>query len=128
LSKFRQVEPAVPKSVGLLRHAVGEYARAHGAGPDLIASLELAVSEAMSNAVVHAFVDRPAPGSLTVCAEREDDMLVVYVVDDGSGMRPRPDSPGLGVGVPLMTRITESLEFRECSSGGTEVAMRFALG
>jgi anti-sigma regulatory factor (Ser/Thr protein kinase) len=127
VSKFRQIAPAVPESVGVLRHAVAEYARSHGAGDDLVASVQLAVSEAMSNAVVHAYVDRPAPGSLTVCASRDGDVLQVLVVDDGSGMRPRPDSPGLGVGLPLMTRVTKSLEFRERSEGGTEVAMRFVL-
>jgi anti-sigma regulatory factor (Ser/Thr protein kinase) len=127
VSEFLQVEPAVPQSVSLLRHAVSRYARSHGAGADVVASLELAVSEAMSNAVVHAFIDRPEPGSLTVSADRDGDMLIVHVVDDGSGMRPRPDSPGLGVGVPLMTRVTQSLEFREAHDGGTGVAMRFAL-
>jgi serine/threonine-protein kinase RsbW len=127
VSKFRQIAPAVPESVGVLRHAVAEYARSHGAGDDLVASVQLAVSEAMSNAVVHAYVDRSVPGSLTVCASRDGDVLQVLVVDDGSGMRPRPDSPGLGVGLPLMTRVTKSLEFRERSEGGTEVAMRFVL-
>ena len=127
MTEFHQVAPAVPESVSELRHAVAEYARSHGADDDLLASLQLAISEAMSNAVVHAFVDRPAPGSLTVYASRDGDQLHVLIADDGSGMRPRPDSPGLGVGLPLMTRMAQSLEFREGADGGTEVAMRFAL-
>jgi anti-sigma regulatory factor (Ser/Thr protein kinase) len=81
----------------------------------------------MSNAVVHAFVDRPEPGTLTVIAFHDGDGICVVVGDDGSGMRPRPDSPGLGIGLPLMTRMSESLEFRSGPAGGTEVAMRFSL-
>ena len=42
-------------------------------------------------------------------------------------MKPRTDSPGLGIGLPLMTQMTESLEFRENTHGGTDVEMRFAL-
>ena len=125
--KFRESAPAEPQSVGALRRAVAEFARRSGAGDEAVSALELAASEAMSNAVMHAFTDRPEPGTLTVHAAREPDAIAVVVRDDGSGMRPRPDSPGLGVGLPLMTNLTQSLEFREPPDGGTEVVMRFAL-
>lgn len=124
---FDESAPAHPESVGTLRRAVTEFARAVGATADAVAALELAASEAMSNAVLHAFTDRPEPGTLTVHAAREPDAIALVVRDDGSGMRPRTDSPGLGVGVPLMTNLTQSLEFRERPEGGTEVVMRFAL-
>jgi len=127
VSEFRQQAPAVPESVGQIRRAVAEFARTHGAPEEVVSAVELASSEAMSNAVLHAFVDRDAPGTLTVIAEREGDEIALVVRDDGSGMRPRPDSPGLGVGLPLMTRITRSLKFTEVPEGGTEVAMRFGL-
>jgi anti-sigma regulatory factor (Ser/Thr protein kinase) len=81
----------------------------------------------MSNAVLHAFEDRDEPGTLSVTATRDGDALAVVVCDDGAGMRPRPDSPGLGVGLPIMTRSSDSLRFRERPEGGTEVAMRFSL-
>ena len=127
-TEFHESAPALPESVGELRGAVAEFARAHGAGDDVVMAVQLAASEAMSNAVVHAFVDRPAPGTLSLSAGREGDEIWVVVRDDGSGMKPRPDSPGLGVGLPLMTRSTQSLKFSERPDGGTEVAMRFALG
>ena len=127
MTEFQKAAPAVPESVGQLRNAVADFARSHGAGEDVLMALQLAASEAMSNAVVHAFVDRPAPGTLTVKAGRDGDEIWVLVRDDGSGMRPRPDSPGLGVGLPLMTRSTQSLKFSETPDGGTEVAMRFTL-
>ena len=126
-AEFEDAAPAVPESVGRLRNAVADFARAQGADEALVMSMQLATSEAMSNAVVHAFVDRPEPGTLTIIAGCEDDHIWVLVRDDGSGMRPRPDSPGLGVGLPLMTRSTDSLKFSEAPDGGTEVAMRFAL-
>ena len=127
MTRFHEVAPAVPESVGRLRRAVADFARAHGATEDVVMGLQLAASEAMSNAVVHAFVDRDAPGTLTVIAARDGDGISVVVRDDGSGMKPRTDSPGLGVGLPLMTRTTQSLKFSEGPDGGTEVAMRFAL-
>src|SRR5215204_754572 len=127
MTEFREEAPAVPESVGELRRAVGDFARSHGAGEDIVMALQLAASEAMSNAVIHAFTDRDSPGTLTLVATREGDELAVVVRDDGSGMRPRPDSPGLGVGLLLMTRSTQSLKFSESPDGGTEVAMRFAL-
>ena len=127
MAEFQAAAPAVPESVGRLRNAVADFARSHGAADDVVMAVQLAASEAMSNAVMHAFVDRPAPGTLTVTAGRDGDEIWVLVRDDGSGMRPRPDSPGLGVGLPLMTRSSDSLRFRESADGGTEVSMRFVI-
>jgi len=127
VAEFAEAAPAVPESVGRLRNAVGEFARSHGAADDLVMAVQLATSEAMSNAVVHAFVDRPEPGTINLLAGRDGHEIWVLVRDDGSGMRPRPDSPGLGVGLPLMTRTADSLKLGESPDGGTEVAMRFTL-
>ncbi len=124
---LRETAPAVPESVGQLRHAVAEFAEQYGADDDVVMALQLAVSEAASNAILHAFVGRPEPGTLTLTADREGDALFVVVRDDGTGMRPRADSSGLGVGLPLMTRMTQSLEFSGNDDGGTDVKMRFAL-
>ena len=127
MSRFHEAAPAVPESVGRLRRAVAEFARTQGANDEVVNSVQLASSEAMSNAVMHAFVDQPAPGTLTICAAREGDAICVVVRDDGSGMKPRPDSPGLGIGLPLMTGTTQALNFSEVPEGGTKVTMRFAL-
>jgi serine/threonine-protein kinase RsbW len=127
MTRFHEAAPAVPESVGRLRRAVGDFARSQGASESAVMALQLASSEAMSNAVIHAFVDRPAPGTLTVCAARDGDAICVVVRDNGCGMKPRSDSPGLGIGMPLMTGSTQALHFREIPEGGTEVAMRVSL-
>ena len=52
--------------------------------------------------------------------------LVVIVCDAGLGLAPRADSPGLGLGMPLMAPVTT--RFAVVSDGrGTEIHMAFAL-
>ena len=52
--------------------------------------------------------------------------LNVIVSDAGVGLTPRPDSPGLGLGMPLMATVTS--RFRAVSrAAGTEIHMAFAL-
>jgi serine/threonine-protein kinase RsbW/stage II sporulation protein AB (anti-sigma F factor) len=126
-ARCEEVAAAVPASVGPLRHAVAAFAKRLGADDDAVSRVQLAVSEAVTNAVVHAFAALPAPGTLTVTAYADGDQMCVLVGDDGAGMAARGDSPGLGIGLPLMTQLSQSLEFRERPGGGTEVAMRFSL-
>ena len=51
----------------------------------------------------------------------------VTVRDHGGGMSPRVDTPGLGVGLPVIAAIASSVEIGSPDGGGTEVRMRFAL-
>jgi anti-anti-sigma factor len=125
--RFSAVYPAEPLSVSSIRHSLADFARALGVPDDVIAAAGLAVSEATTNAVVHAYADEPEPGAVAVAAGIDDDMLWVTVCDDGRGMRPRPDSPGLGLGLPLIAQMAASFEVHERDPGGTEVRMRFSL-
>lgn len=104
------------------RKAVSEYARKVGADPSVVA---LAVSEAASNVVFHAYRDT-TPKPFTLEAEVEADLLVVSITDRGSGMRPNPKSSGLGLGISIIGNVTESVEFDSTESGLT-VRMRFEI-
>src|SRR5947208_9758715 len=119
--------PAVPGSVSEARRAVVAHACEAGATPAALAAIELAVSEAVTNAVQHAYPDPGRRGSVSVAAEVADGALVVTVADDGAGMRPRPDSPGLGLGLPLISQMTHSFEVLQPPAGGTVLSMRFDL-
>ncbi len=68
------------------------------------------VSEAVTNAVLHAYRDREQPGRVHVSASLDDDGVEVAVDDDGLGMRPRVDSPGVGLGLPLMADLADRVE------------------
>jgi anti-sigma regulatory factor (Ser/Thr protein kinase) len=85
--------------------------------------VKIAVSEATGNAVVHAYRNRDR-GSITVLARYERGRLLVTVADDGIGMAPHPDSPGLGCGIPIIMQLCEDLRFHS-SAAGTIVSMSF---
>ena len=114
-------------SVSEARAAVTAFAQSAGATADALAAVSLAVSEAVTNAVLHAYLDRDTPGTVEVRAECEDEKVVVVVADEGRGMLPRTDSPGLGLGLPLIAQMTLSLEVHDRKGGGTEIRMSFAL-
>jgi anti-sigma regulatory factor (Ser/Thr protein kinase) len=116
---------AQPDQVRVIRAEVKAYALEHGAAdPDAVA---LAVSEAVTNAIVHAYVDAPEPGEIEVVAQRVGgDCLEIFVCDEGRGMLPRHDSPGVGLGLPLVATLAESFEVQARSGGGTQIRMAFA--
>jgi serine/threonine-protein kinase RsbW len=119
--------PAEPASVSQARRAVVDHATALGATAAALAAIELAVSEAVTNAVQHAYAGAPESGPVKISAAPADGALVVVVADEGTGMRPRPDSPGLGLGLPLISQMTQSFEVHQPPRGGTVLSMRFDL-
>lgn len=117
---------AIPESVAPMRHAVLGFAAAHGASDWELEGIALAVCEALTNVVVHAYVGRAAPGVVTVQAWMEDECLHVVVGDEGIGMRRRTDSPGLGHGLPVIYRIAEDVEIDD-RPPGTRLKMTFSI-
>ena len=110
--------PAEPGTVGTIRSGVREFARAHGATDALLIDLALAVTEAVTNSVVHAFIDRE-PGIVRARIQAAPDELVVVVTDNGRGMQPRADSPGLGLGLPTIASLTTAMDMHAPPGGGT---------
>jgi len=118
---------AVPDAVADIRHALVRHTETIGATSRVLDAIALAVTEAATNAVLHAFVG-VAPGHIAVTAELvEDRRLAVLVADDGLGMVPRPDSSGLGLGLPLITQLAQRVQIGRSADGGTAVRMEFEL-
>ena len=114
---------AVPPSVTEARVAAAQYAERAGADPG---DVELAVAEAVANAVLHAFPGDER-GTVTLLATHAGDALDIQVTDDGSGMRPNPDGGGLGLGLALIGRLSESFSVTEPAEGGTSLRMSFPV-
>ena len=124
-SELSEVEleliPEAP-SVAEARGSVAELARTVG-GP--VQGVSLATSEAVTNSVIHAYRGRE-PGRIVVRAWVEGDTIVVEVSDDGIGMVPNLDTPGLGLGTSLISQVAREATF-ESSDAGTTVRMTFDL-
>ena len=88
--------------------------------------MRLAVSEAVSNVVVHGYRETGG-GEFTLRVEWGGEELRVIVRDEGCGMMPRADSPGAGLGLPLIATLAESFSVIAPPGGGTEVCMTFPL-
>jgi serine/threonine-protein kinase RsbW len=118
--------PARPECVGVARQVLAGLCEAVRLDPRLTADVRLAVTEACTNVVVHAYAEAAAPGVIEVEAEPQGAGLRVIVRDDGRGFAPRVDSQGLGLGLPLIKALTTDMAIRGRSNGGgTEVEMAF---
>jgi anti-sigma regulatory factor (Ser/Thr protein kinase) len=126
VQRSEQSWPARPEHVGAARRAVWDAAMRAGAEASVREAARLAVSEAVSNVVVHSYRDM-GPGAFTIRVEWDGDELRVTVRDEGCGMAPRMDSPGAGLGLPLIANLAESFSVTAPPDGGTEVCMTFPL-
>jgi serine/threonine-protein kinase RsbW len=114
--------PSEPASVSHARNAVAALAERLGAAAD---DVKIAVSEAVGNAIVHAYRGRKA-GLIRVFAREDRGRLLVTIADDGIGMAPNPESQGLRIGIPLITKVCDDVRFTS-SDDGTTVSMSFAV-
>ncbi|MEJ7824824.1 MAG: ATP-binding protein [Solirubrobacteraceae bacterium] len=121
--------PADPTQVARIRRAVSAVAIYCGVDAETQDRVELAVSEAATNVVLHAYRDARTSGPIHVTASAVEDgrFLDIVVSDRGIGMSSRSDSPGLGVGLALMAHEADQLEILGGHDGGTDVRLRFAL-
>jgi anti-sigma regulatory factor (Ser/Thr protein kinase) len=114
--------PSEPGSVSVARSAAGDLAGRVGASES---DVRLAVSEAVTNAILHAFRGRD-PGDVLMSARVDRGRLIVAVGDNGTGMRPNLESTGLGLGISLITKLATDVRF-DSSDNGTTVSMSFPL-
>jgi serine/threonine-protein kinase RsbW/stage II sporulation protein AB (anti-sigma F factor) len=122
---FEATFPSTPSGVGAMRREIAAFAQRAGMDEDGVGSVRLAVSEAATNAVVHAYREGES-GELLVRAYVDARELIVIVSDMGLGLAPRSDSPGLGLGMPLMATVTTRFEVTS-DGNGTRIHMAFAL-
>ena len=88
------------------------------------AGVAIAVSEAVTNAVEHAYPHRTR-GQVRVDATFETAGLLIIVADDGRGIAAPSDRGGMGAGLSLIGRLCSSVEI-ESNVRGTRLTMRFA--
>jgi anti-sigma regulatory factor (Ser/Thr protein kinase) len=119
--------PARAENIAIVRHALGAFGEAFDVDSQILSDIRLAVTEACTNVVVHAYPEG-TEGPMEVFANLDDHELHVVVRDEGKGITPRPDSPGLGLGLPLIASLAESVNLGRDEHERTEVQMTFTIG
>jgi anti-sigma regulatory factor (Ser/Thr protein kinase) len=119
--------PAKAEGVGVVRQALAGLADALAFDAAVLSDMKMAVTEACTNVVVHAYDEEP--GELEVAMVAGEDDLTIVVRDHGTGIAPKPartEPPALGLGLPLIAALTDAFELRGSAGQGTEVRMTFA--
>jgi serine/threonine-protein kinase RsbW len=119
---FEASFPGTPLGVRALRREMTGFANDCGMDAEGIAAVRLAVTEAATNAVVHAYAE--AQGELRVTAAIRDGDLTIVIGDTGRGLVKRRDSPGLGAGLAIIASVAQALKIIS-DAGGTEIHMAF---
>lgn len=88
--------------------------------------LRLAVSEAVTNVVVHAYRGGRS-GTVSVAGAIASGELWVLISDSGCGYQTPPERPGLGLGLVLIADACDDFVIAERAEGGTEARMQFLL-
>jgi serine/threonine-protein kinase RsbW len=116
--------PARPENVAVVRHVLGAFAEALRLPNAVVEAARLAVTEACTNVVRHAY-DGTEPGPLEIVIRPVGDALDVIVTDRGRGIGPSPDTGGPGLGLSLIGALVHSLEIQHAPRTGSRLAMSF---
>jgi serine/threonine-protein kinase RsbW len=128
-TRVSQTYPAVPQSVAVVRSVVGGSAAQGGATAETIDAVRIAVSEAATNVIVHAYPEAAEDGLISVELTLAGDELRVSVADTGRGLRAHEEGPrpGLGLGLAIISQLADHVELLQGDHGGLHVLMRFSL-
>lgn len=119
--------PAKAEYIVLCRLALTGLARSRALDPEVLADLKLALSEACTNSIRHAYEGDEA-GTVEVRYELAADRLSVVVTDEGQGFDPAlaraadDDRDEGGLGIAIIRALVDELDIE---SDGTGSSLRF---
>jgi anti-sigma regulatory factor (Ser/Thr protein kinase) len=116
-----------PASAPAARRAAVDAVRAAGATPGVCERVALAVTEAVANAVLHAYDGREPAGEIVLRGWSAPGRVVLQVSDGGRGLLPRDDSPGLGLGLAIIRHVADDVRIVSSAGSGTALTLVFAL-
>ena len=120
---LREQLPASVASVAAARRAMRQYAADLEVDVD---GIVLAVSEAVANAVTHAY-EEGADGTVDLSATASPYEVAVVVRDHGRGFAAAPPSQGAGYGIEIIRRLAQHVSVDDCGDG-VALTMRFRRG
>jgi serine/threonine-protein kinase RsbW len=133
--KIRLTIPAKAEYIGLCRLALSGLLRVRPISDETLADLKLALTEACSNSVRHAYRDG-RPGQVEIVYRLHDDRLVIEVIDQGEGFELRErlsngqDFDESGLGLAIIRSLTDHVEVvpGADAAGGATLRVTKSLG
>ncbi|HEY8237308.1 MAG TPA: ATP-binding protein [Gaiellaceae bacterium] len=126
--------PAKAEYITLGRLALTAIARVRPLSEETLSDLKLALTEACTNSVRHAYREGRA-GTVEIVYQIEPDRLVVEVADDGQGFEPADlggrgngDLSEGGLGIAIIRAVADEVEIDERESGGSRLRFVKFLG
>jgi serine/threonine-protein kinase RsbW len=116
--------PAKPEYITLCRLALTGLARVRSFPDEFVADMKLALTEACSNSVRHAY--EGDAGKVEILYELRADRLIVEVCDEGSGFDLAEDAESDdltegGLGIAIIRSIADELDIERRESGGSRL-------
>jgi anti-sigma regulatory factor (Ser/Thr protein kinase) len=113
------------------REAITQYAERQGLSADVQERVRLAVTEACTNCVLHAYDGKSAHSTYRLEAHMAAEALVVVVQDWGAGLEGDGNTPeaaklsGLGQGLKLIRAAATAVDIASAVGRGTRIEMLF---
>jgi serine/threonine-protein kinase RsbW len=115
--------PARPENIALVRHMIAALGAAIQLPEGTVDDMRLAVTEACTNVVRHAY--SPHDGRIEVVIRRDGEAINVIVSDEGRGLGASPDVAGPGLGLSLIAALADRLEIDHAPQKGSRLLMAF---
>lgn len=130
--------PSLSVNEGFARSAVAAFAASLNPTLDELSDLRTAVSEAVTNAIIHAYDNRPT-GQVFLRCEKRGRTITVIVRDTGCGIedvelarRPfytsKPELERSGMGFSVMEAFTDKITVLSHPREGTTITMEKTMG
>jgi anti-sigma regulatory factor (Ser/Thr protein kinase) len=126
MQRFELTLDARPESLAVVRHVLGAIPGFWAADHETFDDMLVAVNEACSNVVVHAYAD--SEGLMEVCGELDGERLTIAVSDRGEGVSHAENISDHGVGLALIDTLADEVTIGTRADGGHEVQMTFVPG
>lgn len=131
-NRFKLEILARPENVGVARLTAASFAAQIDFSLSEIEEVKVAVSEAVSNSVIHAYSGRPE-GIVVLEGRVQNGDLIISVEDYGKGIEDvslarqpsfTTDPDRMGLGFSFIEAFVDDLEVRSQKDKGTKVIMR----
>ncbi len=135
---FKMTIPALSRNEGFARAAVAAFACQLDIVTGELADIKAAVSEAVTNCIVHAYADSEKVGTIELSAKITDNEIYIKIKDKGCGIKDikqameplfttKPEQERAGLGFAVMESCCDKIKVTSKEGKGTTVTLRTAF-